>query len=68
MRCVIDTRSKSSIRATMMFFDSGSVGQTIILEAHRVTMLYPWIGLAQMAYTSNSEGWLAGLFMYTPHP
>ena len=52
----------------MMFFDSGSVGQTIILEAHRVTMLYAWIGLAQMAYTSNSEGWLAGLFMYTPHP
>src|SRR5262249_20121924 len=34
MRCVIDTSSKSSIRATMMFFDSGSAGNTIILEAH----------------------------------
>ena len=34
MRCVIDTSSKSSTRATMMFFDSGSVGNTIILEAH----------------------------------
>lgn len=34
MRCVIDTSSKSSIRATMMFFDSGSAGNTVILEAH----------------------------------
>lgn len=34
MRCVIDTSSKASTRATMMFFDSGSVGNTIILEAH----------------------------------
>ena len=34
MRCVVDTSSKSSIRATMMFFDSGSAGNTIILEAH----------------------------------
>jgi hypothetical protein len=34
LRCVIDTSNKSSIRATMKFFDSGSAGNTVILDAH----------------------------------
>ena len=34
MRCVIDTSSKSSIRATMVYFLSTINGGTVVLEAH----------------------------------